>query len=407
MDNRSLNIQEPATQGPSKPPRRRYGPDFVGPRPPFKRPASVADGSKNLSLHSLTGGESKQLTATTAQNPLFCKPDWLTCSTLWDRLAVTKKIHFGSPFDETEDSEYIENIGEFMPHSANFDLMFACRNEEFLFPVKVSRTVPFDFCEFASKASFVDPDTGELVDFMKIGYHVDKDAVVRWIFQITGSQCKYFDWDKVKAHLAAVESVITRLDLAVDDLTGLRSVALATQLYKEKKFVSNGRNPKHRTIGGDDGQSIYIGKKVNGKELCVYEKGKESGSVDHPDWVRWEQRFGNRDRVIPYDALTNTAAYFLGAHKVLAEVFPDLESATIEKIRITTKQQVADDLAHFFKYASLSCGKGVDTLRKKSIPDSVILDNLARLGTQKSVGQPSTEDASKYFETCGIDGNAH
>ena len=54
------------------------------------------------------------------------------------------------------------------------------------------------------------------------------------------------------------------------------------------------------------------GKKENGKEACIYEKGKELGgdyAKSYPDWVRVELRYGSKDRIIPFDVLLNPGQY--------------------------------------------------------------------------------------------------
>lgn len=285
---------------------------------------------------------------------------------------------------------------------ADFEPFFDCVVEQGrLLHVVLQPSKPFNFCRFAQTAYIVDQDTGEFIPIATIGLH-EANEVKRWIFLITGSQCRFFDMAKVRAYMEKTQAVISRLDLAVDDFQGVKTVDYAQELYESKSFISFGRNPSFRRISSSDGSTFYIGKKANGKELCVYEKGKESKSDLYPNWVRWEQRFGNADgRVIPHNALTNTAGFFLGAHAVLPSVFPNLHAATIERIRIKTTERASEDIAKFFKYASIGYGAGVKTLLDKGVPGELILRNLARPGTQASVGQPTPKDALLYFETRG------
>ncbi len=73
---------------------------------------------------------------------------------------------------------------------------------------------------------------------------------------------------------------------------------------------------------GCGGTTLEIGRRVNGKLVRAYEKGRQLGNVDS-EWVRVEIQFGNKDRVIPHEIVLKTDHYFVGAHKAL-EPFIDV-----------------------------------------------------------------------------------
>lgn len=146
----------------------------------------------------------------------------------------------------------------------------------------------------------------------------------RWMLQITGAGCQVVrDWAKLSRLLKALDARITRLDLAVDYLDGQYSVDDAVEMYRAGDFVSGGRGPSS-TVAGDwldrvGGRTLYIGKAVNGKMLRVYEKGLQLGDADS-QWVRFEVQLGNRDRVIPLEAMTRRDEFLAGCYPALEKM---------------------------------------------------------------------------------------
>lgn len=398
VSDHSLNTGSSSTQALPKQKRHRYKPDDVSPRPPRGRPRKLDVAFKCPAPQILTGGESINLNVISDQKPLFCGVDYLTFNVLWERATRRFNAEIGCPFEGDFDEEYIYSPEDTSMEITDFEPFIDCLADRGgLLEVVTKEARPFNHCRTARGFYIVDQDTGELIHVATVGLH-EYQETKRWNFVISGSQCPHFDFAKVRAYLEKTQATITRLDLAVDDFEGVRSVAQAKALYDSKSFVSNSRNPSFRHIDSSDGSTFYIGKRTNGKELCVYQKGKESKSLLHPNWVRWEQRFANVDRVIPYDALTNTSGYFLGAHSVFPLLFPNLAAPSIEFIRIRSKEKVSEDIATFFKYASLGYGAGVKTLLDKGVSGEQILSHLSRRGTQASIGQPTAANALAYFD---------
>jgi len=132
------------------------------------------------------------------------------------------------------------------------------------------------------------------------------------LISLSGEACASVgDWETLtRFGRDELKGRITRWDGAVDDYAGDYTVDLAMQLWKAGKFGSGGNQPKMKQDGNweqpdGSGRTIYIGRRKNGKFMRVYEKGMQLGAAWHP-WVRWELVYGNRDRIIPWEVLTQT-----------------------------------------------------------------------------------------------------
>lgn len=135
---------------------------------------------------------------------------------------------------------------------------------------------------------------------------------------MSGQGCSLVeDWRAVFATMQDLDARITRVDTALDLLEGF-TLEQFDDLYFAGEFNCGGRIPSRRYMEGgnchdqySNGRTLYLGKKANGKELCIYEKGKQLGNSES-EWLRIEIRFGNRDRVIPHDVVLNPTGYFAG-----------------------------------------------------------------------------------------------
>ena len=180
----------------------------------------------------------------------------------------------------------------------------------------------------------------------------------RWMLQLTGKGCSMVnDWPSLRELLEGLNAKITRVDLAVDFLDGSHTVDEAVDLVEAGAFISNGRRPS-TSVAGDwldqvHGRTLYVGKAANGKMLRVYEKGKQLGDLAS-DWVRFEVQLGNRDRVIPFDTLTDCDRFFAGAYPALASL---LEAAA-EAIP-TTQTETVTNLGHLLYHLKRCYGKAI------------------------------------------------
>jgi phage replication initiation protein len=180
----------------------------------------------------------------------------------------------------------------------------------------------------------------------------------KWLLQLTGKGCGMVeDWDSLSELLEGLGATITRLDLALDFLEGETTVDDAMDMLEDGLFTSNGRTPSSQIagdwVGGKEGRTLYVGKAKNGKMLRVYEKGKQLQSTSS-EWTRFEVQLGNRDRVIPIEALTQRDKYFAGAYPALESL---IDSAA-ESIP-TTRTEIATNLGHLLHHMRRCYGKAL------------------------------------------------
>lgn len=156
---------------------------------------------------------------------------------------------------------------------------------------------------------------------------------------ITGEGCEHVSyhglWERYAKYLELLGAKITRVDLAHDDLEGEHTIDDAAKWFKEGGFNAGGRAPTC-SLNGDwltgedtDGRTLYVGKRENGKQMCVYEKGKQLKSAEYPNWVRFEGRLGSKSRLIPYDTLTKPGQY-------LSAMYPCLDFISKKRVKIKT-----------------------------------------------------------------------
>lgn len=151
----------------------------------------------------------------------------------------------------------------------------------------------------------------------KIG--ITKDG--EYCISLTGQGCQHVsNWRYVERIATDLDAHLTRLDIAVDDLTGETfDIHHFHDLYLQGDFTMNGRPPEGRWVddmGSDKGCSLYVGQKGH-KQLNVYEKGKQLGDPDSGH-TRCELRLYAKRFDLPLDALSNPGKYFGAAYPMLA-----------------------------------------------------------------------------------------
>lgn len=174
---------------------------------------------------------------------------------------------------------------------------------------------------------------------------------------------------------------ITRIDFAHDDMEGRLSVHDYKKLFECGAFASKGTSPKGRfldDLGSGDGCTQYVGKKVNGKEACIYEKGKQLGDKESP-WLRIEGRLTAVDRVIPFEAMTQPADFlaalyppfaFLSVNHKFVEIV--IKGASIALELLCDYAAVAyGKLFDFLINMGWTCEKIVTRLRRPGVPGSL------------------------------------
>lgn len=171
---------------------------------------------------------------------------------------------------------------------------------------------PFNF--YPRSAVMVDA-TGSVAG--RIGFSDDGKVCI----SLTGQGCQHVPhWPSVASNLESISARITRLDIAVDDLTGdTFDINTFLNLYDEGAFTMNGRPPIPMFVsdmGSGKGCSFYVGQKGH-KQLNVYEKGKQLGDPESKH-TRCELRLYAKRLDLPTDALRNPGKYFSGAYPALA-----------------------------------------------------------------------------------------
>ncbi len=207
------------------------------------------------------------------------------------------------------DSEKARKLFQKMPLAEVFRAVFPVSTSIAVGPIK---DVPFNFYE--RHAVLVD-ETGSMCG--KIGLANDGRIQI----SLTGQGCQHvLDWHRVADAIDMVGGRISRVDIAVDDLTGETfDVQTFKAMHADGAFVCNGRPPSARFIddlGTKKGCTLYIGQKGH-KELCAYEKGKQLGDPDS-EHTRCELRLYAKRMELPTDVLRTPGKYFGAAYPMLA-----------------------------------------------------------------------------------------
>lgn len=199
----------------------------------------------------------------------------------------------------------------------------------------------------------------------------------RAMLDISGRSCGMVDWPAMRDLLESLPaSRLTRVDVAVDLHEGDYTVDDAVGWVGEGLFNVGGRNPSTR-IDGDwlpvmdggksrEGRTLYVGKARNGKGLRVYEKGRQLGD-EASEWNRFEVQFGNRDRVLPFDILTDPSRFFVGAYPALERVL----AAAGERIDTISNTAVIT-IGRILTWAKASAGKWLHILSSEVDPAELV-----------------------------------
>lgn len=207
-----------------------------------------------------------------------------------------------------------------------------------------------------------------------------------WV-SCSGTLCaRVGDWGVVALALHLWHARITRVDIAHDDFSGSIGLDQIESLYRSGAFNTGGRQPGS-SVAGDwmqtsgTGRTFYVGRRVNGKMLRIYEKGKQLGDPLSP-WVRWEVEFRATDRLIPFDVLDYPARYLAGA-------YPALNFVSGEQTRIKSQKKTAKtSLSRLTELASISYGKTVNALRLQGLDANEILSLICRPGLPGRLASP-------------------
>ena len=208
-------------------------------------------------------------------------------------------------------------------------------------------------------SSSADINLGGLVAF---GGDQQQSRVYVSLMGVACSLC--CDWPGLALWLEQEGCRLSRVDLAYDDLEAKNyTVDAAISDYAAGAFnpANAGTPAKHKLISSGEwgkrpARTFYVGKRENGKMCRVYEKGQQLSDLVHPNWVRVEVELRAKDRVIPFDVLTQPAIYLAGAYPALGWISAIV--AYIKTARIVAEKTL-DQIA---TWAQRQVGRAVHAL---------------------------------------------
>ncbi|PAJ71883.1 hypothetical protein CJF42_24310, partial [Pseudoalteromonas sp. NBT06-2] len=220
----------------------------------------------------------------------------------------------------------------------------------------------------------------------------------------TGTGCSGLDIPKLHGMLKKMPNVkLTRLDVAYDDLEGVRDIKHYIQELEKGAFCKTNAMPGYSLIQSgrlqklsaeekaeykkkhgwqkqyelipDAGCTLYVGSRNNGKLARMYEKGKQLDSQTQNGWVRAELELRAIDREIDVDCLINLDGVF-------ASGYPAFEFASDYRCDVPTNTRVKvvmDTNARLLKYNKLSYGKHINFMRHiLELSDTEIINELTK-----------------------------
>lgn len=209
------------------------------------------------------------------------------------------------------------------------------------------------------------------------------------LLSFSGRACHMIpNWKRLVKFLSITrKGKITRIDCAHDDYEGTHTVNHALRMFQEGLFNTGGREPSLDHRGNwfnpdGKGRTLYIGSGKNGKLLRVYEKGMQLGAKFHP-WVRWEIQYGNRDRIIPWEAVLEPGKYLAGSYSNATGWISD------EQSRIKTIQKTGEiSYEKLSASASIAYGKHFNVMMQVEGSAEKVIAMLIRDGIPSRLNLP-------------------
>jgi len=208
--------------------------------------------------------------------------------------------------------------------------------------------------------------------------------------ELTGKACLYISQHKMFKNIQEIgnkyNALITRLDIAVDDITGKYTDECFKKDFSAGKFKpSSGDGPKKYKVHP---KSVYIGSVNSEKRFVAYPKF---------DGFRIEIRFKLSNRYnVSFDELSYPDVLFVGAYpKVLRKVIKGVEPRSIKReVLKAFDNSLKDKIA----YAKHQVGPTVDMAVKRGLADSEIVNAIHRVSSRQVTGFPNfitTEDLNQ------------
>lgn len=172
-------------------------------------------------------------------------------------------------------------------------------------------------------------------------------------------------WDRLACFLGKVNRArITRCDLAADFYQGELCVRCANDVFRVMgpEFLGircGGRLPKGKFIdGGYNGSTLEIGTRTSGRQIVIYEKGRQLGFFGEP-WTRAEVRFrryrsGFKQYEVPLDILRpdNWWSYWASSADYLARL-----TEVAKQVQIGSHDVGYDAFLDYLQAQAKSCSK--------------------------------------------------
>ena len=168
-----------------------------------------------------------------------------------------------------------------------------------------------------------------------------------WVsVNLTGKGCSWVpDWEVADEVLADQDSYqARRIDIALDTFKREVTHAKVLEGHAAGEFGGNGRPPKLKQILSNEGNTVYVGARTNGKFFRGYEKGYElvkhypTGTVTEIDGVpigdlyRCELELKASRAPLPTDLIENRDSYFAGTYPFLQNLL-DVQPAIFNQAR--------------------------------------------------------------------------
>lgn len=219
------------------------------------------------------------------------------------------------------------------------------------------------------------------------------------LFELTGEGCMHAKpgWEKAMYEWLLsgelLKPKITRVDLTHDDHQGEYNVDRAFDDWTEDRFrlPKAPQSPAMAQFGNwarpdGRGRTLTVGRRLSGKFLRIYEKGKQLGDRESP-WTRIELELKAEDRVIPFDTLIRPGEYLAGA-------YPALEFLNTTQTRLATVRHTAKQgwLA-MMKYIRRAAGPAL----------TVALAVVGTQGIEELVSDVTDQDIQRQMVKRGLD----
>lgn len=224
-------------------------------------------------------------------------------------------------------------------------------------------------------------------------------------FYLTGECMQFINMnDLIKPlhdHLFKYDTRLTRVDLALDFMSGEYTVEDAANWFDEGYFNTNGRPPSCSDVNFRKGteRTFYVGTRQSTKFFRAYEKGHQLGDLDS-NWNRYEIQYSSQNKAnLPLDMLIDCASYFKNAYPMMdlidSEYLRDVSAKavkhnTVKKLKLTVDQCIEN--------AKTAYGKLVNTLTGLGYTSDQILSQISRPGLPSRLIVPDSEPAFYFRE---------